>query len=131
VETALLPALLPAIAPREQLLLALASGLMVPRALLMAELMWFTGTCSGALLAAGQLLVVASHAAGLRAAAALGGGGGAAAAVAAAAGALLGLAAALGCGQFVLRAGWGSILRRRPYPDGPPPRPEPPLPSGC
>jgi hypothetical protein len=37
------------------LLLLLANGLMVPRALHTCTIMWFTGTCSGMLLAAGQL----------------------------------------------------------------------------
>lgn len=40
------------------LLLVLANGLMVPRALLTRQFMWFTGTCSGALLAASQLLLL-------------------------------------------------------------------------
>jgi hypothetical protein len=35
---------LPGVSASQQLLLLLASGLMVPRALLQAELMWFTGT---------------------------------------------------------------------------------------
>ncbi|KIY96758.1 hypothetical protein MNEG_11204 [Monoraphidium neglectum] len=107
VETSLSPAtLLPAVSCREQLLLVLASGLMVPRALLMGELMWFTGTCSGALLAVGQLLVVAAHV--------LGRGLPPPGETAAAAG---GLVAALGLALCVLRAGWGSILARRPYPE--------------
>jgi hypothetical protein len=43
------------------LLLVLANGLMVPRALRTRQFMWFTGTCSGTLLAAGQLVVLAAH----------------------------------------------------------------------
>ncbi|KAF6253605.1 hypothetical protein COO60DRAFT_1546013 [Scenedesmus sp. NREL 46B-D3] len=53
--------MLPGLCASQQLLLVLASGLMVPRALLQRELMWFTGTCSGSLLAAGQLGVLAVH----------------------------------------------------------------------
>jgi hypothetical protein len=37
--------MLPGMCASQQLLLVLASGLMVPRALLQCELMWFTGTC--------------------------------------------------------------------------------------
>ncbi|KIY93485.1 hypothetical protein MNEG_14477 [Monoraphidium neglectum] len=105
VETCLSPAtLLPAVSCRKQLLLVLASGLMVARALLVAELMWFTGTCSGAVLAVGQLLVVAAHVLGR-------GRQPPGEAAAAAAG---GLAAALGLAPSALRAGRGSILARRP-----------------
>lgn len=43
-------------------LLVLASGLMVPRALHTRQFMWFTGTCNGALLAAGQLFLLGLHA---------------------------------------------------------------------
>jgi hypothetical protein len=43
------------------LLLVLANGLMVPRALATKQFMWFTGTCSGTLLAAGQLVILAAH----------------------------------------------------------------------
>lgn len=39
-------------------LLLLANGLMVPRALHTCTIMWFTGTCSGMLLAAGQLVML-------------------------------------------------------------------------
>lgn len=45
----------------ELLLLVLANGLMVPRALCTRQFMWFTGTCSGAMLAAGQVVVLAAH----------------------------------------------------------------------
>jgi hypothetical protein len=43
------------------LLLVLANSLMVPRALATKQFMWFTGTCSGTLLAAGQLVILAAH----------------------------------------------------------------------
>lgn len=42
-------------------LLVLANGLMVPRAIHTRQFMWFTGTCNGALLAAGQLLLLGLH----------------------------------------------------------------------
>lgn len=51
--------LLPTISGQVVLLLVLANGLMVPRALHTRQFMWFTGTCSGTLLAAGQLLLLA------------------------------------------------------------------------
>lgn len=50
--------LLSACSAGQQLLLVFACGLMVPRALLLGELMWFTGTSSGAMLAAAQLVVL-------------------------------------------------------------------------
>lgn len=85
--------LLPAISPWQQLLLVFASGLMVPRALLLGELMWFTGTSSGAMLAAGQLAVLAVHRAS---------GGDAAACV-------LSLVCVLVGVGVLLRAGWRQI----------------------
>jgi len=54
---------MPGVCSQQQVLLLFASGLMVPRALLARELMWFTGTCSATLLAAVQLVVMAVHAA--------------------------------------------------------------------
>jgi len=47
--------------PSQLLLLVLANGLMVPRAVLARQVMWFTGTCSGTLLALGQLLMLGLH----------------------------------------------------------------------
>lgn len=62
VDTALHPAqLVPDSSVGQLVLLLLANGLMVPRALFTRQFMMFTGTCSGALLAAGQLLMVALH----------------------------------------------------------------------
>lgn len=60
VELSLQP-LQPPTSAHQQVLLVLASGLMVPRALLQRELMWFTGTFCGASLSAGQLAVCAAQ----------------------------------------------------------------------
>lgn len=54
-------AVVPETSASQLLLLVLANGLMVPRAVLTRQIMWFTGTCSGTLLAAGQLLVLGLH----------------------------------------------------------------------
>lgn len=43
-------------------LLVITNGLMVPRALYTKQFMWFTGTCSGTMLALGQLAVLTAHA---------------------------------------------------------------------
>ncbi|KAF8070904.1 maltose excess protein 1 [Scenedesmus sp. PABB004] len=115
VASALAPAqLLPGVSPGQQALLVLAAGLQVPRALLMRELMWFTGTASAAQLAAAQLLVCGAHGAAARAAAlhrqpwvAAGGAADASGSATLVVG-VLALA-----GAFVaLRAGWRSIARR-------------------
>lgn len=53
--------LLPDTSTSQLLLLVLANGLMVPRALATKQFMWFTGTCSGTLLATGQLVILAAH----------------------------------------------------------------------
>lgn len=106
VEAALQPAqLLPDVSAGQQLLVFASCGLMVPRALTAGgELMWFTGTCSGALLAAAQLLVLGAHAVASQ----VRWPGGAPPPLQQTACAL-----ALVCALRLLRSGWGTILRQQ------------------